>query len=149
VAVEGLKNARVNIYGSILGVGTRSVFSVVGTGTAGSPGGIACFGCPATAPATASSSSDGYHVSNEGNLVAFGGWFQAGATPAVVANLIGESGKLALLGGTAQVNAAAGQPLINLDNFQGNLTVASYQLEPGALRIANASSLSNTLVAGC
>jgi hypothetical protein len=149
VIVEGLNNTRVSFYGATVAAGTKSVFSVVGPGTAGTPGGVACFGCLTSAPDTAGATSDAYHVSNGGNLAVFGGWFQAVATPMVLVNEVGESGALSLVGGDTQVNAAAGQPIVNLDGFQGSFTIASYMLAPGALRVANATALTNALVAGC
>jgi hypothetical protein len=146
--VEGLTNTLVNFYGSSFQSGTTSVHSVVGTGVADVPSRVACFGCGEGPANPLSFPSDLYHVSNQGNLVVFGGWFEEAGNSAILANLIDTSGNLALLGGIAAANVAAGNPIVNLDNFQGTFTLASYQLWPGELSIANATSASNVLVVG-
>jgi hypothetical protein len=147
--VEGLTNTMVNFYGTSIQSGSTSVHSVVGTGVAGVPSRVACFGCGEGAANAASSSSDFYHVSNQGNLVVFSGWLEeSGGQGGIITNLVNASGNLSLLGGVAAPNISSGQPTVNLDNFQGTFTLASYDVRIGQMNIANASSATNALLVG-
>jgi hypothetical protein len=147
--VEGLTNTLVNFYGTSIQSGLTSVHSVVGTGVAGVPSRVACFGCGEGPGNAVSYPTDLYHVSNQGSMVVFEGWFEEASHTAILANLVNTSGNLTLLGGVAAANVSAGGPTINLDNFQGTFTLGSYDLWAGALRIANATAASNALVVGC